>query len=100
MSIPQCLMSHYSIDDANLLMRHIVCKHQKAASFIVYCNASGCGASFLNYGTFRKHSQGRHQYTSEIVTCEPNFDHYMIIDDDSMVSGVMLEKAEAAFSKI
>ena len=79
-------------------MRHIVRKHQNAASFIAHCNVSGCGASFVNFGTFRKHIQRKYQYTSEIVTCEPNFDHDMIIDNEGLVSGVTLEKAEAAFS--
>lgn len=37
------------------LVAHVIRRHRHAGTFVFYCSARGCGRSFRNYATYKKH---------------------------------------------
>ena len=96
-------MCPYFCSGISDLLRHLVRRHKHAASFIVHCNAKGCGASFRNHQSFKRHV--KHKHASELRAPSSSHDDHDV-DYDSQLEDPMDEhnnaldtsKAEATFS--
>jgi len=50
-----CSMCPYFGSHHERLMSHLLRKHRDDPNFIIHCNFSGCGVSYRNYLSFKKH---------------------------------------------
>ncbi len=101
MAVHRCSMCHYFSDDVNSLLHHLVRKHQNAATFIAHCNVAGCGATYANVRSFKKHLQRKHPSVPELAPVHDELaDNDEVVSDDDgndNASEINMESAEAAF---
>ena len=98
MSCQQCSMCSYFCSDVSNLFLRLVRRHKNAASFIVHCNANGCGASFKNYSSFKSHVKRKHVY--ELAAVSKNYNVDDDDDDDCMEESVDEYNADLDTSKV
>ena len=92
-------MCPYFSPDTQNILQHIVRRHRNSASFIAHCNASGCGASFRNYNSFKIHVKRRHgsDNTTTVVADTQEDDDESDEPVDELNIELDTSKAEAAF---
>lgn len=56
----RCSLCPYLSQCQAELISHLIKRHKNCANFIVHCSANGCGASFKNHNSFRRHCYRKH----------------------------------------
>ena len=59
-------MCPYFTSELRKLLTHIVRKHRHDPNFLIHCNFAGCGMSYKNYLSFKKHVSRIHGGLSSI----------------------------------
>ena len=49
------------------MLKHLLQRHRNAKNFLIHCAASGCGASFRKYDSFKKHCKRTHFHELPII---------------------------------
>lgn len=64
MDLTKCSMCYLELPKDEVIS-HVIRSHKFDPNFIVYCNQPGCGASYKNWASYRKHIQRVHRLTIE-----------------------------------
>ena len=56
----ECAMCRYFCGSKEELLDHVVKVHRYESNFLVYCQEDGCGESFTNWESFKKHHFRKH----------------------------------------
>ena len=71
----------FSVQHEQLLL-HVIKRHRLSTSFMAHCNIPGCGASYKNYLSFKKHVYRKLRYVTR-NGIENN--SQLVVDDDMIV---------------
>jgi len=63
-------MCAYRTVTQHLLLKHAVRYHRFDTNFFIKCSAEGCGSTYSNWFSFKKHFQRAHRITFNRENCE------------------------------
>jgi len=77
-------MCAYRTVTQHLLLKHAVRYHNFDTNFFIKCSAEGCGSTYSNWLSFKKHFQRAHRITFNRENCERENDVQEFINQEDL----------------
>ena len=79
-----CPMCYFECVNKNILISHAVRHHRTDPQFKIQCTAHGCGSSFSNWGSFKKHVSRNHPNDNDIANLEDIFNPIAAVEIENL----------------